>query len=266
LLKQKNLLDALQNFHTSVEEITMVATPAALKLKSYFASEQKVPNKSMYTELTIGNGDFLTWEVDESCLNSNLTFCLKEVKAILAFADTGTMPVTIHFDKCGRPIIFSVNFFDQLEANFVLATLLEPATPMDVDQSSTPTTKTETTSRNSPPSPNASNTPLSNTSSISNLSNISNISNISGLASGPNSPSNSASSTPTDPPLILRGKRTIQPGEDTHVSPTKKAKPNPPNPSPNSGNAAIDNTPRQIWLPDDSEEEEEEEIPCSVEG
>lgn len=75
-----------------------------------------------------------------------ITFCLKEFKALLGFCEVAGQPIHIWFEQGGRydephrsdattrtnavsimtrPILFSVNFFNAFDVDFVMATLLD---------------------------------------------------------------------------------------------------------------------------------------------
>ncbi|XP_075690722.1 cell cycle checkpoint control protein RAD9B isoform X3 [Rhinoderma darwinii] len=83
----------------------------------------------MHTEIHLGPDEFNDLKIDID--SSDVTFCLKEVKGFLSFAEATSAVITIHFGKPGQPIIFSIDEM-VFEANFVLATLEE------VEDSSSP--------------------------------------------------------------------------------------------------------------------------------
>lgn len=55
----------------------------------------------------------------------DLTFCLKEMKAILSFCETSGQSVSLFYDCPGKPVLLVLHFFSLIEADFVLATLLD---------------------------------------------------------------------------------------------------------------------------------------------
>lgn len=117
----KVVCDAVVNFQSSQEEITLIVRPDFLALKNYVEDE---PDKAkvIHTELTLDPEEFDHYQVG---VDTEVTFCLKEFRAILAFVDITDLPLGLHFESAGRPITFSVCSDLSFEANFVLATLPE---------------------------------------------------------------------------------------------------------------------------------------------
>uniref|UniRef100_A0A3B3IMW6 Cell cycle checkpoint control protein RAD9A n=2 Tax=Oryzias latipes TaxID=8090 RepID=A0A3B3IMW6_ORYLA len=112
--------DMVMHFPVFQEEITLSATPLRFSLRNYEESgESQV--KMMYTEMSLHPEEFEYFHVD---VNSEITFCLKELRGFLSFTESHCLPVLVHFDSAGKPVCFSVE--DTLfEASVVLATLIE---------------------------------------------------------------------------------------------------------------------------------------------
>uniref|UniRef100_A0A3P9HQ15 Cell cycle checkpoint control protein RAD9A n=1 Tax=Oryzias latipes TaxID=8090 RepID=A0A3P9HQ15_ORYLA len=112
--------DMVVHFPVFQEEITLSATPLRFSLRNYEESgESQV--KMMYTEMSLHPEEFEYFHVD---VNSEITFCLKELRGFLSFTESHCLPVSVHFDSAGKPVCFSVE--DTLfEASVVLATLIE---------------------------------------------------------------------------------------------------------------------------------------------
>eukprot|EP00026_Physarum_polycephalum_P007222 Phypoly_transcript_07279.p1 GENE.Phypoly_transcript_07279~~Phypoly_transcript_07279.p1 ORF type:complete len:356 (+),score=36.67 Phypoly_transcript_07279:80-1069(+) len=120
----KQLSENLPNFHSHLEEITILITKDGMKIKSYTDSTKGThgKNKILQTELNIDATDF-----EEFCtegVNVDVTFSLKEFKTIIGLCETIGQPCTILIEKSGRPMLITMKYFNLFEADFVLATLV----------------------------------------------------------------------------------------------------------------------------------------------
>ncbi|XP_005102659.1 cell cycle checkpoint control protein RAD9A [Aplysia californica] len=133
----KLLCDAVLNFQSTQEEITLIVRPDFLALKNYVEDEPDI-TKVIHTEMTLSPDEFDHYQVG---VDTEVTFCLKELRAILSFVDITDLPLCLHFECAGRPVTISISSDLSFEGNFVLATLA------DVGNSSQQRLPSQTTQR-----------------------------------------------------------------------------------------------------------------------
>ncbi|XP_051158632.1 cell cycle checkpoint control protein RAD9A [Leptopilina boulardi] len=114
----KVLLDVTQNFPQNMIEITLEVTPQKVLLRNY-VDETTHLSHGTRTQIVLGVGEFDHYTIGS---NANVTFCLKELRAILAFAEIVNLPINVNFEDAGRPVVFVLKN-PSFEANLVLSTL-----------------------------------------------------------------------------------------------------------------------------------------------
>nr|XP_020743442.1 cell cycle checkpoint control protein RAD9A isoform X2 [Odocoileus virginianus texanus] len=117
------LVEAVLPFPPALAEVTLgIGRGRRVILRSYQEEEADSAVKAMVTEMSIGEEDFQQLQAQEGVA---ITFCLKEFRGLLSFAESANLSLSIHFDAPGRPAIFAIED-SLLDGHFVLATLLEP--------------------------------------------------------------------------------------------------------------------------------------------
>ncbi|XP_061465512.1 cell cycle checkpoint control protein RAD9A [Rhineura floridana] len=128
------LADAVVHFPLTLAEVTLAASPAGKVTFCSYLEEETEPSRMMVTELCLSEDEFQAFHVKEE---TQVTFCLKEFRGLLSFAESSNLPLNIHFDIPGRPAIFTVED-PVLDVHLVLATLSEPDRESSQKTSSTP--------------------------------------------------------------------------------------------------------------------------------
>ncbi|NWH75844.1 RAD9A protein, partial [Piaya cayana] len=122
------LAEAVLHFAAGQAEVTLGAgTGDRIGLRSH-VDDVAEPSKAMVTELWLGRDEFQAVAVAPG---SRVTFCLKEFRALLSFAEASNLSLTIHYDTPGRPLVVTAED-TVLEVHLVLATL------SDLESSSRP--------------------------------------------------------------------------------------------------------------------------------
>lgn len=112
------LSDTVIHFPVSLEEVTVSVSDERMWFRNHLEEEAE-SSKAMLTELCLASDEFDHFAVQA---HNSVTFCLKELRGLLVFAESTGLPISLYFDEPGSPIILSVTD-NVLEGNFVLATL-----------------------------------------------------------------------------------------------------------------------------------------------
>ncbi|KAM6166398.1 cell cycle checkpoint control protein RAD9B [Erethizon dorsatum] len=120
MIQPRLLAEAMVLFSSNQEEVTLAVSPLNVCLKSSRGESADLTD-SVYSEMLIGPDEFDFFQVG---LDTEITFCCKELKGMLIFSEATHVPMSIHFDFPGKPV--AVSIVDMLlEANFILSTLAD---------------------------------------------------------------------------------------------------------------------------------------------
>lgn len=114
------MVDTVLHFPPSLEEVNLSVSNDRVWLKNHVEDDAD-SSRAMMTELCLSSEEFDNFTVNN---HTSVTFCLKELRGLLVFAESSGLPISMYFGEPGSPIILSVTD-SVLEANFVLATLSE---------------------------------------------------------------------------------------------------------------------------------------------
>ncbi|XP_070692383.1 cell cycle checkpoint control protein RAD9A [Pempheris klunzingeri] len=112
------LVDTVVHFPPSLEEVTVSVSDERMWFRNH-VEEEADQSKAMLTELCLASDEFDHFSVQT---HNSVTFCLKELRGLLVFAESTGLPITMCLDEPGSPVVLSVTD-SVLEGNFVLATL-----------------------------------------------------------------------------------------------------------------------------------------------
>ncbi|XP_043274572.1 cell cycle checkpoint control protein RAD9A [Venturia canescens] len=112
------LTDVLQNFQQNLPEITLEVMHQKLLMRNYVDETSTMAN-STRTQLAVTIGEFDEYKIGQE---AQITFCLKEFRAILSFAEALTLPLNVYFETMGKPVYFDLKQAS-FKANLVLSTL-----------------------------------------------------------------------------------------------------------------------------------------------
>ncbi|XP_029517960.1 cell cycle checkpoint control protein RAD9A isoform X2 [Oncorhynchus nerka] len=117
-LSSRLLVDTVLHFPPSLEEVSVSVSGERVCFRNHVDDEAE-QSKAMLTELCLSSDEFDHFAVGAQ---TSITFCLKELRGLLVFAESTGLPVSMYFDEPGSPVVLSVTD-SVLEVNFVLATL-----------------------------------------------------------------------------------------------------------------------------------------------
>ncbi|KAF6198082.1 hypothetical protein GE061_007828 [Apolygus lucorum] len=117
-VSSKFLSSIVKNFRHSEDEVTLTVEKEKTFIKNHL--ELKRDDHFMRTELCFHPTEFENYSVSNP---TSVTFCFKELRAVLAFAEPSGLSIISKFSTPGRPILFKVEHHPAYEASYVVSTL-----------------------------------------------------------------------------------------------------------------------------------------------
>ncbi|XP_060854750.1 cell cycle checkpoint control protein RAD9A [Rhopalosiphum padi] len=128
-IDSKVLSAAVKHFQNSETDITLIVTTEKVILKTHSESCRDI-RQMLRTELNLQSSEFDVYDVGEGCC---LTFSLKEIRPLLAFAEHMTLPVIIRFSSPGMPMVFGLKNGLTFESQYILSTMNDNALSGDAN-------------------------------------------------------------------------------------------------------------------------------------
>ncbi|KAF9347504.1 cell cycle checkpoint control protein rad9a [Mortierella sp. NVP85] len=111
-----------ENFSSKAEEISMTCQRDAITFKTMQQRDGPSEKRIATTEFPMSKDVMDVYNLQDEI---ELTFSMREFKAIIAFALTLRLPLTGHFDARNRPLLLSMESEGILLVNFALATVID---------------------------------------------------------------------------------------------------------------------------------------------
>jgi len=172
VIQARVMQEANGNFLTNQEEVTMQVGVNYFKMRNY--NDDYDEKKQVHTELSMQPGEFVDYNIVE---DASITFCLKELRSLLMFAEYLQLPISASFSQGGQPMVLTVSQGMSVNCTYVLATLADHGEESEriptltntsmVNKSQAYNSRLQSTMRDTPatttlprPCPNLSNIPL----------------------------------------------------------------------------------------------------------
>lgn len=115
----KLFMEISNSFIASEEELTLEAKSDSLSAKNYIEGA-RVNDKFMRSQLKLKPSEFGHYQVAQDAV---ITFCIKEFRAFLLFAEALNAEITIEFDDAGSPFLLKIKKHAEIECLLILSTL-----------------------------------------------------------------------------------------------------------------------------------------------
>ncbi|XP_030373415.1 cell cycle checkpoint control protein RAD9A [Scaptodrosophila lebanonensis] len=115
----KLFMEISNSFNAAEEELTLEAKSDSLAAKNYIEGA-RVSDRFMRSQLKLKPNEFTSYNVTQDTV---ITFCLKEFRAFLLFAESLSADMTLEFDEPGSPFFLKIKKHDDIECLLIMSTL-----------------------------------------------------------------------------------------------------------------------------------------------
>lgn len=116
--------EAVGNFPNSLPEVTLTVKPDHIMMNNYIEDSDDISHVPT-TQVSLYPDEFEDYQTG---VDTSITFCLKELRAILVFTSALGDALSLRFETAGKPIVLSIEGNPYYSADFVLATLSDSET------------------------------------------------------------------------------------------------------------------------------------------
>jgi len=120
VIQSKVMQESNVHFLTTQEEVTMYVGVDSFRMKNF--NDDFDEKKQVHSEFNMLPGDFEHFSINEE---TSITFCLKELRSLLMFADYLQLAIHASFSQGGQPMVLTVSQGQCINCTYVLATLAE---------------------------------------------------------------------------------------------------------------------------------------------
>jgi len=120
VIQARVLQESNVHFLSTQEEVTMYVGVDSFRMKNF--NDDFDEKKQVHSEFNMHPGDFEHFSIAEE---TSITFCLKELRSMLMFADYLQLAIHASFSEGGQPMVLTVSQGQCITCTYVLATLAE---------------------------------------------------------------------------------------------------------------------------------------------
>ncbi|OZJ01773.1 hypothetical protein BZG36_05075 [Bifiguratus adelaidae] len=118
--------DWISHFQKNIREMTITMEKNTMKIKANYdlvREDESDDRNGLNTEISLGLQDFTDYHVKFNVTQA--TFDFKVFKAVVGYAESLTLPISVYIDQPGRPIYFRIESGDTMVGDFILETAAE---------------------------------------------------------------------------------------------------------------------------------------------